>query len=427
MRRFARDLQGFLVLLVALALGAVLLLNNARPQVSYTAPGTNQQAPTSSEGSVQDMMAAASNLTSIPPTNTLDALLPPTSTPTPVFVQDGVAFSATSAAPTPTRYVPGQPTEIIPTAAATPEGPDVRRDPNPRAGQFSPPPEIAPLSLDPKDHFYFRRPVDSSANSTELFYYVYGSDGPQNEWRVHHGIDLGNPIGKEVYAAGDGRVIYAGSNYTWKRPNGQIDRAYTYGNVVIIEHDFGWQGKRLYTLYAHLKVILPNIVPNTHVKMGDVIALSGDTGEVSGPHVHFEVRVDENWYYSTRNPILWMTPYEGYGVVAGRLLYANGRPVEDQIVYLTQGRTTIDTTTTYVHPKQPDSTTWNVVSDEVWKETFAIGDVPAGDYTIFMNVNGIRFEKQITVRPGTTTFVDFGQVPLPGVSISTPATAVPSG
>jgi murein DD-endopeptidase MepM/ murein hydrolase activator NlpD len=218
-------------------------------------------------------------------------------------------------------------------------------------------------------------------------------------------------------------VIYAGSNYTWRRPNGQVDRAYTYGNVIIIEHDFGWQGKRLYTLYAHLQVILPNIVENTLVRMGDVIGLSGDTGVVSGPHVHFEVRVEENWYYSTRNPILWMTPYEGHGVVAGRLLYANGRPVEDEVVYLTQNGKVIDTTTTYVNPKQLDSENWNVNSDEVWKETFAIGDVPGGNYTLYINANGIRFEQQISVQPGTTTFVDLGQVPIPGVRAPTPTAA----
>jgi murein DD-endopeptidase MepM/ murein hydrolase activator NlpD len=163
-------------------------------------------------------------------------------------------------------------------------------------------------------------------------------------------------------------------------------------------------------------VILPFITPGQRVQMGDVIGLVGDSGVVSGPHVHFEVRVGENSYYTTRNPLLWMTPYEGHGIVAGRLLYPNGQPVEDESVFLIQGRRTVDSTSTYVNPRRPTRTEWSVNSDEVWNETFVMGDVPVGTYTIYMNANGFRFEREIVVQPSTTTFVDFGQVSAPNAA-----------
>jgi murein DD-endopeptidase MepM/ murein hydrolase activator NlpD len=288
----------------------------------------------------------------------------------------------------------------------------VRRFNDPREGEFSPPPEQVPLSLDPRDHFYFRRPVDASANSSSIFWYVYGSDGPQNAWRVHHGIDLPNPVGKEVRAAAAGRVIWAADNYVWFEEGRRIESAYTYGNVVIIQHDFGFQGKRLYTLYAHLNVIL--VTAGQRVQSGEIIGLSGRSGVVSGPHVHFEVRVGRNNYYETRNPLLWMAPYANTGVVAGRVVYPNGQFVNDVTVRLVNaaGRT-VDTTTTYVNPRVPGLSNWNVNPDEVWNENFVFGDVPPGEYTIVVSVNGIVQRRSVTVRPATTTFVDFGASEMP--------------
>src|SRR5262249_45608394 len=149
--------------------------------------------------------------------------------------------------------------------------------------------------------------------------------------------------GKEVRAAGPGVVVWAADHYIW-RQNGQIiDEAFSYGNVVIIDHDFGYEGQHLFTLYAHLSVIL--VKQNDHVSTGDIIGLSGATGEVSGPHVHFEVRVGQNYYYNTRNPILWMAPFLDHGVIAGKIMYTNGAPVEGGAVTLTDAnsRRVIDT------------------------------------------------------------------------------------
>ncbi|MDI3316140.1 MAG: peptidoglycan DD-metalloendopeptidase family protein [Bacillota bacterium] len=90
--------------------------------------------------------------------------------------------------------------------------------------------------------------------------------------RMHTGIDLAAPEGTPVHAAGPGIVFYAG----WQ--NG-------YGNTVILVH-----GNGLSTLYAHLSAIL--VSQGQAVEAGQVIGRVGETGWATGPHLHFEVRVD---------------------------------------------------------------------------------------------------------------------------------------
>lgn len=403
-----KDLGGILVLIVALALGAFLLLRNSLPPTSaleatdVKASDTPAFTPTGRISDWQDVIRG--EIVEVTPQPTVYVALPTLDPPTPT----PAGTDLWSATPTATRYMPVQPTRPAPTAvAAAPSGPTVSRNPQVTRGEFSPPPELAPLSLDPRDHFWFRRPVSASANSSEIYWYVYGSNGPENLWRIHHGIDLPNPDGKEVHAAGDGVVIWAADNYVWAE-DGWVDRAYSYGNVVIIQHDFGFEGKPLYTLYAHLSIIL--VEPNQRVRMGDTVGLSGRSGIVSGPHVHFEVRVEKNKYSETRNPILWMVPYNGHGVIAGRITRANGDIVQDATVKLWRDGKAIDSTTTYVNPHWMEGQSfWNVNPDEVWRENFVIGDVPAGDYWVTVEVDGIRYQQPVTVRAATTSFVDFNR------------------
>lgn len=89
----------------------------------------------------------------------------------------------------------------------------------------------------------------------------------------HSGIDIGVDEGTPVHAADSGVVIYSGSGLTG------------YGNVVIIDH-----GNGLSTLYAHNSVLL--VSEGESVSKGQVVAYSGMTGYATGPHVHFEVRVN---------------------------------------------------------------------------------------------------------------------------------------
>lgn len=90
--------------------------------------------------------------------------------------------------------------------------------------------------------------------------------------RMHSGVDIAAPRGAPVAAAGDGTVLYTG----WFGG---------YGKIVIIDH-----GDGISTLYAHLSVILT--APGRHVRRGQVIGRVGSTGFSTGPHVHFEIRVN---------------------------------------------------------------------------------------------------------------------------------------
>ncbi len=263
--------------------------------------------------------------------------------------------------------------------------------------QWEPPPLIPPISRDPfgRDHYVFARPVDSNATNAALLSYTFGSDGPQQEspWRVHHGIDMPNTIGQTVRAAGVGTVIWAGPGF---------QDSPSYGNVVQIQHDFGYNGEALYTLYAHLSAVL--VTQGQRVNLGDPIGLVGNTGRVSGPHVHFEVRVGENRYRSTFNPLLWMVPYVGHGVIAGRVIGPNGSGLQDQTVTVMDFNTglVIKSTTTYIYLDNGS----DVKADPRWNENFVLGDIPVGRYQVITNIDGQRVTRRVDVSEGMTTFAD---------------------
>lgn len=113
------------------------------------------------------------------------------------------------------------------------------------------------------------------------------SSGFGSRWgTVHRGIDIANgsvPIyGEKIYAAESGTVIY--SNYTSTWGGG-------YGYYCIVDHGLDSKGRRISTLYAHTSKMYARV--GDKVTRGKtVLALAGDTGNVTGPHLHFEVRVN---------------------------------------------------------------------------------------------------------------------------------------
>lgn len=117
----------------------------------------------------------------------------------------------------------------------------------------------------------------------------YGTGGAR--WAAKHsGQDFAVPIGTTVTAAHTGTVVKAG-------PNGAGDGP-AYGNAVVIKHSNG-----KYSQYAHLSKV--NVKIGQHVKTGQKIALSGNTGNSSGPHLHFEIRTTPN-YGSALNPAAFL-------------------------------------------------------------------------------------------------------------------------
>jgi murein DD-endopeptidase MepM/ murein hydrolase activator NlpD len=290
---------------------------------------------------------------------------------------------------------------------------------------FQLPPEQIPLSAHPFDHYYLTRPIDVTANSAYLFYYPYGSGGAG--WRVHHGLDMPNPVGEEVRAAGGGTIVWADQTFETEI-DGDLEVYASYGNVVVIEHDFGWRGQPVWTLYAHLSQIL--VERGERVETGDILGLVGVTGSVTGPHVHFEVRLGRNSYHSTRNPMLWMAPYVGHGVVAGRVLDGDGEYIDNALVQLNSGGRITDRTTTYIDPFTSETRVWAVVPDENWAENFVFGDIPQGEYQLVVVVDDERIFQNIHVNAGVTTFVEIKlddvATPVPVIPTAIFATPLPT-
>jgi murein DD-endopeptidase MepM/ murein hydrolase activator NlpD len=106
------------------------------------------------------------------------------------------------------------------------------------------------------------------------------------EGAFHTGVDVGADYGAPVHVTADGVVIAA-------------DTHTGYGRVVIVEHGFG-----LTTWYAHLSSYA--VVAGTRVKRGEVIGYTGISGRSTGPHVHYEVRMNNApvnpWRYMKSNP-----------------------------------------------------------------------------------------------------------------------------
>ena len=106
--------------------------------------------------------------------------------------------------------------------------------------------------------------------------------------KFHQGMDFTAPTGTEVFATGNAKVSFVG----WKQG---------YGNTVILDHGFGYQ-----TLYAHLFKAL--VRKGQKVRRSDIIALVGNTGKSTGPHLHYEVRLHgkpvdpRNYYFYDLSP-----------------------------------------------------------------------------------------------------------------------------
>ena len=106
------------------------------------------------------------------------------------------------------------------------------------------------------------------------------------QWRVHKGVDYGAPTGTRVKTTGDGIIEFAG------RESG-------YGNLVIVRHNGG-----MTTRYAHLSGFAGGLRKGSRVSQGDVIGFVGQTGWATGPHLHYEFRVNDQY----RNPLTMAFP-----------------------------------------------------------------------------------------------------------------------
>lgn len=135
-------------------------------------------------------------------------------------------------------------------------------------------------------------PLDGGRLSSRFGNRTHPVSGRQ---RMHTGVDYAAPVGTPVFATGAGSVIFTGN-------------IRGYGRTVDIEH-----GDGVVTRYAHLSKISKGMAPGTHVSAGDQIGAVGATGLVSGPNLHYEVRVDGN----PINPLNHMASVERDNTVHG--------------------------------------------------------------------------------------------------------------
>jgi len=406
----------FLIVLAVLAMFMALVWSNAQPTVPLVPIVPTQAQVAQATTSWQDALRAGLNVggTPVPTIQIPDReYVPPTlsaagdATPTPAEAaallsrpQDVFAAGATPTPPAPTLAVgtadPARPvrTLIVGTDRPIPT---------------NPPSLDVPLARHPFDHYWFIRPIDSNRTNYASPYYGYGTNGPADApLRIHHGVDMPNPVGTTVRAAARGTVIFVTDE---ENPVYQDSPAY--GGVVVIQHEFNYRGLPVYTLYAHTEAQLVKV--GDRVEAGQAIALVGNTGLSSGPHVHFEVRVGTSSYGSTYNPVLWMSPYVGHGTIAGQVVDLRGNFINDNEITLSRGGVTRNSTTSYVFRDVGS----RVNSDPNWQENFVFGDVPVGLYTVSALIIGERVSQIVEVREGMTSFVRLAPVQ-PVENVSTP-------
>jgi murein DD-endopeptidase MepM/ murein hydrolase activator NlpD len=314
------------------------------------------------------------------PSKTPTQTLTPTITPTPTDTLTPTQTLTPSITPTPR-----------PIASATRGGSE-----NPNA---TPAPTWTPPPPDPAsqlaDHYHFARPISDDGVNYVARTYPYGSTNG-GRLQIHHGVDMENPRGTPILAAADGVVFYAGSDLETKfGPQNDY-----YGNLVVIEHPFqSPDGQKVYSLYGHMQRL--DVQTGQDVKRGQVIGIVGDKGVAYGPHLHFEVRVgNPNDFDATRNPELWLFPYQGFGTLTGRVTDASGTLLFNAPL---QVRAVNSSVPRYAFTYSDSS----VTQDTIFKENFVLGDLPANYYEVIVSENGrVRFQKIVYVYPNRSTWID---------------------
>jgi murein DD-endopeptidase MepM/ murein hydrolase activator NlpD len=274
---------------------------------------------------------------------------------------------------------------------------------------WRPPLYPTPWALSPYDHFYFSRPIAADQINWPSQNYRYG--GEFFEDVIHTGVDIPAPLDTPVLAAGAGKVIWAGYGVY----RGGYDTTDPYGLAVVIRHEFGYHGQDLYTIYGHLKEI--DVIEGQFIQTGVQLGLVGETGRVTGPHLHFEVRLGENSFFATRNPELWIVPPVGWGVLAGQILDSNGRYVSAQPIVVTSSTTGQNWFSRSYGVPGP------VNSDPYYLENLVVGDLPAGSYLLRLNYAGVSYTDTIEIYAGQVNYFYFNGKD--GFEVAPPPTPVP--
>lgn len=120
---------------------------------------------------------------------------------------------------------------------------------------------------------FLRTPVEFSRISST---FSTGRRHPVlNRIRAHKGVDYAAPVGTPIRATGNGKIVFRGNKGG-------------YGNTIVLQH-----GSQFTTLYAHLSRFAGGVRAGTKVQQGQIIGYVGQTGLATGPHLHYEFRIND--------------------------------------------------------------------------------------------------------------------------------------
>jgi hypothetical protein len=259
------------------------------------------------------------------------------------------------------------------------------------ASRWRPPLYDVPWALGPNDHFFLTRPINADEVNWPEWDYRYGAVA-EGKKLAHSGIDIAANRNTPVVAAGPGVVTWAGYGLINRREENIED---PYGLAVQVEHDFGFDGHRVVTVYGHLARV--DVVKGQHVASGQQLGIVGTTGNSTGPHLHFEVRLLYGDYGATRNPELWLSPPQGWGVLVARLMREDTTPLYQKAVFVRSKATNhIWEVRTY----GPN----NIYFDDYYRENLVLSDLPAGDYEVSFVYNEELKKADVSIRPGGITY-----------------------
>lgn len=257
-------------------------------------------------------------------------------------------------------------------------------------------------------HTWFRRPIATTDQPYIDQTYRFGSTMGGN-FQPHQGVEFNNADGTPVHAIGDGIVVHAGP-----AERGAL--------TVAIKHDrqVKADGRRLFlfSVYYHNSKLL--VQAGQRVRTGQVIALVGNTGRATNDHLHLEVHASP--FDSTRlivdsavrypphntNPELWIDPLPGTGMIAGQVWDSAGKPASQARIYGLVKPEPRETPFSFIETYGPRNH-----PDPVYKEHFAISDVPPGEYVLGVGIGGARVFRRVKVEAGKLTWVVFSPAPNP--------------
>ncbi len=251
-------------------------------------------------------------------------------------------------------------------------------------------------------HTWFRRPIALTDQPYIDQTYRFGSTMGGN-FQPHQGVEFNNPDGTPVHAIGDGVVVYSGP-------------AEAGANTIAIRHDRKLRTDNrelfVFSVYYHNTRLLKRV--GERVRAGDTIALVGNTGRATNDHLHLEVHAapttdsskivhpDVRYPPFNTNPELWIEPLPGTGLVAGQVWDSKGQPAQQARIYGLVKPEPQETPFSFIETYGPRNH-----SDPVYREHFAISDVPPGDYALGVEIEGKKVFRRIRVAARRLTWVEF--------------------